>query len=114
MEQKKLKVVLTGGPGVGKTSILGCLRRAGFEVKSEVFTELFESAQLKTGLASLFQDPQKLLHDLVVRQRELEAPSLESGILFYDRGMVDIMGFAGNLGLEFTNADLKLVSESEY
>ncbi len=58
-----LKIAVSGGPGVGKTSIIKQLKAWQFDVRHEVFTELFNAAGNKQKLDQLFSDSQKLLHE---------------------------------------------------
>jgi len=109
-----LKIVLTGGPGVGKTSIIEELKKRGFTVKLEIFTELFERAEKTVGLDKLFEDLPKLLHELIILQQSLESDVGNGEVIFYDRGMIDILGFAHNLNLTFSPEDKKIVESARY
>ncbi len=110
----KTKIVLPGGPGVSKTSCICSIKNLGFEVTTEVFTELFAQAASEQGLEVLFQDAPKLLHDLVHRQLEGESSAAPTLLTFYDRCRIDLIGFAENLNLSFTAQDLRAVYGTEY
>lgn len=114
INNKKFKVVLTGGPGVGKTTIVNQLKGLGFDVKIEVFTELFEKANREGKLEDLLEDGSKILHDLVTLQHSLESEDNAKGITFYDRSMVDIVGFAPQINTKFSLSDEIIVNEAEY
>jgi broad-specificity NMP kinase len=65
------KIVLTGGPGVGKTSILNHLQKLNYDVREEVFTKLFAEAQRLGRFNDEFLQSKKLIRDLILCQKTL-------------------------------------------
>jgi predicted ATPase len=86
------KLVITGGPCSGKTTIVRALAERGFKTIEEASRMLIES-QLKSGGDLL---PWKRLFDFNARvtelQLELEAGATE-GIHFLDRGIIDNLAY---------------------
>jgi predicted ATPase len=108
------KIVLTGGPGVGKTSILQCLQTLKYDVRDEVFTQLFKQAQAAGQFNDEFLHSKDLIHQLVLAQKELEAKPPQGNLLFLDRSRVDILVYAKNMGIAPSDDDLKWLEQSEY
>lgn len=108
------KVVLTGGPGVGKTSIIKHLRELKYEVRDEVFTQLFAQAQKENRFDEHFLHSRELIHDLVSFQRELESQPSQSDLLFLDRSLIDIWGFAKGMGITPFEEDQIELENSHY
>jgi predicted ATPase len=88
------KYVLTGGPGVGKTSLLKKLHERGFYVIPEVATTIIEQT-LKQGLpnpahganVAAFQD------QIWATQLNLESELPENEVAFLDRGLLDNLAY---------------------
>jgi predicted ATPase len=114
MISKNFKIVLTGGPGVGKTSILAQLKKLNYEVRSEVFTEVFGEAVRENRLNELFAKPSELLGDLIRRQRKIEFTTDQEGVTFFDRSHVDILAFAQTLQFSLSPDDLKELTQAQY
>ncbi len=93
------KFVLTGGPGVGKTSIINSLRKQNYDVRDEVFTDLFRKAQREGRFSDEFLHSPALVHDLLRVQVELERQPCPGSFQFLDRSRVDILGFSKNMGI---------------
>jgi len=120
------KIVLTGGPGVGKSSVLERLKVlartdkfrviAPFEVRPEAFTQLYEEAKVRNSLDELFSDPTgaHLRSKLVQRQAEFESCATEGSSLVLDRGMVDILTFGEILGHSVRPKDKATAELSDY
>lgn len=108
------KVVLSGGPGVGKTSIIQYLRSLNYEFREEIFTQIFAEAESEGKLNEEFLRSEKLLHDLVQAQQKLEAKESKTDLIFLDRCRIDILGFAANLNIKPTQKDLKWLIQNEY
>src|SRR5690242_8839705 len=92
-------IALSGGPGVGKTSIIHCLQNLGYPVREEVFTRLFAQAQHEGRFTEEYLHSQELIHELVSAQVKLENQAASGEVLFLDRSRIDIWGFARNMGI---------------
>ena len=86
VEQSLQRIVLTGGPGAGKTSVLASLRRRGFATGEDAARSIIR-ARKQAGLAPR---PEALPFARQVLDREIEAyDSAPSSPFFYERGVVD-------------------------
>ena len=90
-----MKIVITGGPGTGKTSIIKKLEGLGFQVFHESSREITRKYK-KLGLDQLFlSDPIKFSETLLknrINQFE-ESNRSNSDIKFFDRGIPDIIAY---------------------
>ncbi len=94
------KIVITGGPGSGKTTLISFLLENGFQCLNEISREVIIEAQ-KKGIDQLFlTDPilfsQKLLEGRLQQHQEVD--HFKKTILFYDRGLPDVTAY-----MDFTN-----------
>lgn len=92
---KTERIVITGGPGSGKTSLIKFLEEQGHHVMHEISREVIKEAQ-REGIEQLFlEDPilfsKKLLEGRL--KQFLEAENCQSKTLFYDRGMPDVTAY---------------------
>ena len=98
------KIVITGGPGTGKSTVIAELQRRNYLCMTEISRQVTLEAQRK-GIDQLFlQDPiqfSKLL--LEGRTRQFEEGSLEEEIVFYDRGIPDVMAYLSYLDVSFSD-----------
>lgn len=108
------RVVLTGGPGVGKTSIIQNLRKQNYDVRDEVFTHLFAQAQKEARFNAEFLHSPELVHDLICAQMELERRPCQGDFLFLDRSRIDILGFSKNMGIRPFEEDQKELLRGVY
>ncbi|MCK9918988.1 AAA family ATPase [Microbacteriaceae bacterium K1510] len=86
--------VLTGGPGAGKTTLIGALAHAGFAVAPEAGRHIIQAEQAKDGTALPWVDPlafaeAMLAHDIENYARLGAAPAP----VFCDRGIPDVIGY---------------------
>ncbi len=96
------KIVLIGGPGTGKSSILNELISRGFDCMPEISREVTLKAQQK-GIDQLFLTEPLLFSDLLLKGREkqfLDANKSKESFVFFDRGIPDVHAY-----LEFFNTD---------
>lgn len=89
------RIVITGGPGSGKTSLIHYLEKNGYSVMHEVSRQVILQAQ-KEGIEQLFLDnpilfSQKLLEGRL--EQFIMAAECEAPILFYDRGLPDVTAY---------------------
>ena len=90
-----IKIVITGGPGSGKTALITYLENEGYPVVHEISRQVILEAQ-KEGIEQLFlEDPllfsEKLLQGRLKQFHQGE--NCEAAVLFYDRGMPDVTAY---------------------
>jgi predicted ATPase len=96
-------VVISGGPGCGKTTVLAELSKLGFPHAPEVARQIIQE-QVNAGGTALPWNNRKAFTDLML-QRSIEsylehAPTRSP--IFTDRGIPDTLGYAWLIGLEDT------------
>ena len=97
------KIIITGGPGAGKTSLIEELRKNDFKCFDEISREITLKYR-KKGIEQLFlSDPnlfsQELLNGRI--QQFNNSINLQANCVFFDRGIPDIIAY-----LNFKKADL--------
>ena len=96
------KVVITGGPGTGKSTVISALEDR-YTCMPEVSRSVTRDAQ-KKGIDQLFlHDPlifSGLLLDERINQYE-QATEFANETIFFDRGIPDVMGYLEYLGVDY-------------
>lgn len=95
-----MRVAVTGGPGVGKTSLLNALRKRGYPVVSEVAREIIADRRAR-GLSP--RPPPAEFARMILEEdfrRYDNAPRKGVGVpTFFDRCVLDSMAMIAQLGL---------------
>lgn len=93
-------VVITGGPGSGKTTLIEALASAGHAVMPEAGRQVIR-AQLSAGGQGLPWADRSLFAELMLAQdlRSHAAGLARPGLVFFDRGIPDIAGYLALCGL---------------
>jgi len=104
------KHVITGGPGIGKSTVVNLLADRGYKTVSESARYVIEREQ-RLGTNSLPWINLKSFQQLVMdRQLEQESILPNSKTVFLDRGLVDGFGYCAKSGIE---APLRMVELSQ-
>lgn len=82
------KCVLTGGPSVGKTTVIELLASRGYTIVPEAARMIIEEERVKQSNILPYKNIQAFQQRVAERQFELEAKA-RGNIIFYDRGIVD-------------------------
>jgi len=89
------KIVLIGGPGTGKTSVLNALIQKGFFCMHEVSREVTLKAK-EDGIDQLFLTAPLLFSEKLLEGREKQyhkATETAEEIVFFDRGIPDVFAY---------------------
>ncbi len=101
--QRNIRVLITGSPGAGKTTIIEGLKNKGYSTFSEFSRSLIQDAKIK-GITDFFlSDPfkfsQKLLEERKKQFHNSESIIKAKGkIVFFDRGIHDIYAYLKAIG----------------
>jgi predicted ATPase len=98
-------VVITGGPGSGKTTLIAALAKRGHAVIPEAGREVIR-AQLAAGGQGLPWADRGLFAELMLARDLLghETAKARAGLVFFDRGIPDIAGYLALCGLPVPEA----------
>lgn len=90
-------VVLTGGPGAGKTSLLAALAARGFACVEESARGIIRE-RLRAGLSPR-PSPVAFAEEIVRRDLARYRHAPRSGTVFFDRSLLDGLGMLQELGV---------------
>lgn len=97
---KKELIVITGGPGTGKTTIIDTLIEQGYACFPEISRQITLEAK-KQGIEQLFLEKPLLFSELLLEGRKkqhLQASHDHADIVFLDRGIPDILAYMHYIG----------------
>lgn len=109
-----LNYVLSGGPCVGKTTLINYLKTMGFQTVPEAYGCIFEESREQGTLSTFFADPLELRQRLIAKQASLEASCNPARITLLDKGMVDHIIYADYFGVILPQALIDKASTSTY
>ena len=98
-----MKIVISGGPGTGKSSIINKLENLGYSVFHESSREIIQKFK-KLGHDQLFlSDPIKFSEILLQNRlnQYLESNKLKNNCSFFDRGIPDILAYLSYKNVSF-------------
>lgn len=107
------RFVLTGGPGVGKTTVINALKEAGYQTVPESYTALWNQTQphhLETYFGGLVAFREKLM-DYQVALEDAIDPSQPA---FLDRSTVEIVAFGELYNIEMAQRILDIPYNDRY
>tara|TARA_B100000963_G_scaffold342501_1_gene343408 strand:+ start:115 stop:639 length:525 start_codon:yes stop_codon:yes gene_type:complete len=86
------RVVITGGPATGKTSLIKALKESGYSTFDEVARKVIKQ-QLTLNTNKVPWDDIIGFSKLVLAEQIKDFKSANSDLVFYDRGIPDIIGY---------------------
>jgi predicted ATPase len=89
------RIVITGGPGTGKSSIINELIKRGFTCHVEISRDIILEAQ-KQGIEQLFLTNPLYFSERLLegrKQQYLDALENKANPIFFDRGIPDIVAY---------------------
>lgn len=110
------KIVITGGPGTGKSTILNELIQQKYDCMPEISREIILKAREK-GIEQLFLKKPLLFSQLLLEGREnqfSQADKMKTKIIFFDRGIPDVHGYMNYLGVDYPNVFKEISNKNRY
>ena len=113
---KSKRIVISGGPGSGKTSLISHLEKEGHTCMHEISRDVTIAAQ-KEGIEQLFlENPvlfsQKLLEGRL--EQFIQASLISETFVFYDRGMPDVTAYMDYVDSQYPLSFTKTCSSNRY
>ena len=113
-KKNNCKIVITGGPGSGKTEIINSLSKKNFHCFKEVSREIIRPEQLK-GTKNYFSDkPIEFSKRLIKKRKEqyIKSSNLSLSkrkpVIFFDRGLHDIFAYLNYIKKSYNKIKFKL------
>ena len=100
---KTRKIVITGGPGTGKTSVIEALEKNGHFCFHEISRDIIRDAKEK-GIDQLFLEEPLLFSELLLEGRikqHSDAQKAPQDLVFLDRGVPDVVAYMNYFGNEY-------------
>jgi predicted ATPase len=114
MKNKPLNIIITGGPGTGKTSIIRELKRRGYLCFEEKAREVIKEELLAGTNHVPWQDltsfSEKVFHKILadLSRARLNEPN------FFDRGIPDILAYLKNASLPVADFYYEEIEKGHY
>ncbi len=93
MEQMTKRVVITGGPGTGKTSIVEALREKGYSCHTEVSRAVIKEELEKGSELVPWRDLPGFSDKVFQGQTSQYHMASKDEVNFYDRGLIDVIAY---------------------
>ena len=97
------KIVITGGPGTGKSTVIEELANRNFMCMPEISREVTLNAR-KDGTAQLFLTKPLLFSELLIEGRinqYIESEQKNEELVFFDRGMPDVHAYMNYISVDY-------------
>ena len=107
------RILITGSPGSGKTTLIKGLKNRGYKVFDEFSRSLIKSHENEGGENLFLKDPISFSARLLKRRIKQfndakRIKKAKNNLVFYDRGIQEIFGYLKAIGLEKSSWNKKL------
>lgn len=115
MENKSNAIIITGGPGMGKTSVIEQLSDIGYNSVEETGRNIIQK-ELKTDGNRLPWLDKKGFAMAMFQQslKDFQNVSEKCGLTFFDRGIPDVIGYLKLCNISIPETMLQAAKEKRY
>ena len=110
------KIVITGGPGTGKSSIINELMNRGYFCLEEISRQITREAR-KQGTEQLFLKDPLLFSETIIKARHqqyVQAEQCNARLVFFDRGMPDVLAYMDFIGDTYPSNFIDICNNHSY
>lgn len=110
------KIVITGGPGTGKSTIINELIKREYTCLEEISRQVTLDAK-KNGIDQLFLNNPLLFSELLLKGRYaqyLKAEKFGNDVVFLDRGIPDVLAYMDFIGDKYPKRFIETCRASKY
>ncbi|MEO8773985.1 MAG: ATP-binding protein [Gelidibacter sp.] len=110
------RIVITGGPGTGKSSIIDELKQRGYVCFDEISRQVTLEAR-KNGVEQLFLSQPLLFSQLLLGGRTKQfkdASAYENTSVFLDRGLPDVLAYMDFFGTDYPEEFVNICHKNTY
>ncbi len=110
------KIVITGGPGTGKSSIINHLKSRGLLCYEEISRQVTLQAR-KDGIEQLFLTEPLLFSEKLLEgrtQQFIDAANEAESVVFLDRGLPDVLAYMDYIGDSYPEHFIKACKTHQY
>ncbi|MEL0650724.1 ATP-binding protein [Algibacter sp. TI.3.09] len=110
------KIVITGGPGTGKSTLINELIKRGHTCLEEISRQVILDAK-KEGIDQLFLTNPLMFSELLLKGRQkqfVDAELFKKEIVFFDRGLPDVLAYMDFIGDECPENFIETCNKSKY
>mgnify|MGYP000244367643 CR=1 FL=1 len=103
------KIVLTGGPSTGKSTVIEELTNRNYNCMREISREVTLNAR-KNGVEQLFLTKPLLFSELLIEGRinqYIEAEKQNFELVFFDRGIPDVHAYMNYISIDYPSSYIK-------
>jgi len=116
MNTNHKKIVLTGAPGTGKSTIISELELRGHVCMHEISRNVTLEAR-KNGTEQLFLTEPLLFSDMLLKGRTNQFKAIDknkTNLVFFDRGIPDVHAYMNYIGLDYPNRYIEISQHYKY
>ena len=117
------KIVITGGPGTGKTTLINELKGVGFFCFNEIIREMTLEAKKMTKTNEFVSNPLtfvnnpdafnlKILHGRINQYKKSE--KIDNALAFFDRGIPDVLAYMDYFNQKYSDNFVKACKKHVY
>ena len=110
------KIVITGGPGTGKSTVIVELENKKYNCMHEISREVTLMAR-KNGIEQLFLKDPMLFSKMLLEGRVNQfknASDINTDTVFFDRGIPDVFAYMNYLGVQFPDIFIDESKKNKY
>ena len=97
------KILITGGPGTGKTELIRGLEKKGYNCENEIVRDITESEQKKGVKQFFLKEPIEFSKRLMILRSDQYNKPQNSDITFFDRGVHEIIAYLNFIKIKYDN-----------